>query len=630
MKSYKTTPKLESNLNYVKNQQSDIFCQKGLNKPEIEYGHKKLIPKNTFKSSSNILEWNDNSPHLNPSIKIKQNPNNVSQILNSNMTNYMKYNLNFIPGFSKHKPFYEKMFENVPNDKTNKSGIYLNERYQKETMNLGNYEGKEYKIKKNKSMAYDPSPYLENKHPLKRKMDLIYGGCDDLIGDYKPAINRNKKIERSVSSIGFARRDFQTNNEWDPKILNNPKEMKYFSIYGNKGIENANKKLKPISLERSTNNKYVPGEDPKKNRQNFLRSNIFNDKEIDKKNNDEYNLNDNIDYNNNNEENKTIKVNRKSKNKKISMRTKSANVFKIKNKSNIDNNTDITNNEDLINKDNHSKRSLYRQNDEKLPKKLDWRDPQLYLLFPQNKNEDILKNNARQRKFKEIYGQDPILPKERLCEEFKSDERFEIEEEAKNNYTNVNFSKMKRISENISQMQGNKFLKENSKNYLNVQNHESKNNEEGKTYEIKSTKNKVLISNKELEKHFANNGIHLYDLIEKAGSVFNNKNDNKIEFKIRNNNKGSNLEGKITQIKKELKDKGFILKEKNIKKKEGNDIIPHTLKWDDPHYDLMTKNKNVVKSNQETTHSKRLLNRVDEKITRISVNLKYKNKPYYI
>ncbi len=120
MKSYKTTPKLESNLNYMKNQQSDIFYQKGLNKPEIEYGHKKLMTKNTYKSSFNFLEWKDNSPQLNPSIKIKQNPNNISQILNSNLSNYMKYNLNNIPFCSKHKTFYEKMFENEPNKNPNK------------------------------------------------------------------------------------------------------------------------------------------------------------------------------------------------------------------------------------------------------------------------------------------------------------------------------------------------------------------------------------------------------------------------------------------------------------------------------------------------------------------------------
>ena len=104
-----------------------------------------------------------------------------------------------------------------------------------------------------------------------------------------------------------------------------------------------------------------------------------------------------------------------------------------------------------------------------------------------------------------------------------------------------------------------------------------------------------------------------------------------MEFKIRSGGENINFEEKINKIKKEFKDKGFILKEKNIKKKEKNDIIPHTLKWTDPHYDLLTKNKNVEKSSQEKTHSKSRLSRVnDEKITRISVNLKYKNKPYHM
>ena len=35
--------------------------------------------------------------------------------------------------------------------------------------------------------------------------------------------------------------------------------MKYFLIYGNKEIENANKKLKPMTISHSTNNIYEPG-----------------------------------------------------------------------------------------------------------------------------------------------------------------------------------------------------------------------------------------------------------------------------------------------------------------------------------------------------------------------------------
>ena len=91
MKTYKTSQKLSSNPNYEKYQQSDIFIQKGLNKPEIKYTHKRFIPKKTFDSSYNFLEWKDMSPHTDETIKIKLNPNNISQILNSNTENNLNY-----------------------------------------------------------------------------------------------------------------------------------------------------------------------------------------------------------------------------------------------------------------------------------------------------------------------------------------------------------------------------------------------------------------------------------------------------------------------------------------------------------------------------------------------------------
>ncbi len=616
MRTYKTSTKLSSNTNYIKNQQSDIFIQKGLNKPEIQYKHKKLIPKKTFESSYNFLEWKDMTPHQNPSIKIKQNPSYVSQILNSNPTIDHKYNLKKAAGGPKtHKVFYEKMFENEPNNNVNKSELYSNARYQKETMSLGNYEGNEYKIKKNKSQIYDPSPYLIDKDPLKQKMNLIYGGSDDLIGDYKPAISRTKRIERSSSSIGFARRNFETKNEFDPKLVNTPKKMKYFLIYGNKGIENANKKPKPMNLERSTNNSYIPGEDCTQNRLNFLKSNIFNDKEIEKKNNDNY------------DNNKTIRVNVNIKPKKMN-RTKSA--YNISKSSNIENSI-----EDINNKENHAKRFLYQHNDEKLPNKLNWNDPQLYLLFPQKKNSDVLKKNARERKFNNIYGTSPIARKEKLLEEFKYNDRPEINEAMKNNkIKNLNYSQMKRITDNISQFQGNQFISEISKNNYN-NNKENNIDNEGFTsdvYEIKlNKKNKKQFSNHDIEKKFADKGIHIYDIVEDGGSFLSNKNDNIIAFKIRETNKDKNFEGKINRIKKEFKDNGLIMNKKINKKKEGNDILPDSLKWNDPHCDLLTKNKIVVKTNEGKIHSKRPFNRnnEEEKITRINVNLKYKNRPYY-
>ena len=165
--------------------------------------------------------------------------------------------------------------------------------------------------------------------------------------------------------------------------------MKHFLIYGNKGIENVNKKPAPMNFQSSTNNGYIPGDDCTQNRLNFLKSNIFNDIDIEKKNN-----NDNDDYN---EENRTIRVNLNIKPKKLN-RAKSA--YNISKGGNIDNISNI--NENLNNKESHAKRFLYQHNDEKLPNKLNWNDPQLYLLFPQSKNSDVLKQNARERKFNNI------------------------------------------------------------------------------------------------------------------------------------------------------------------------------------------------------------------------------------
>ena len=82
--------------------------------------------------------------------------------------------------------------------------------------------------------------------------------------------------------------------------------MKYFLFYGNKGIEKANKKLRTMTISKSTNSIYNPNIDCTKNRINFLKSNIFYDKEIDKKNNNDENINNN---------NQTIKVKRKLKQK---------------------------------------------------------------------------------------------------------------------------------------------------------------------------------------------------------------------------------------------------------------------------------------------------------------------------
>ena len=627
MKSYKTTNNLSKNINYIKYQQSDIFSQKGLNKPEIKYTHKKLIPKKTFESSYNFLEWRDMSPHYDQSIKVKLNPNNISQILSSKTNQYLNYDLNKInPKKISRKNFIQRLFETEPEKVMNQSNSLnknLNKRYQKETLFIGDYDGDEYKIKRTKSVIKEPPINFGEQNPLNKKMEIIYGGNENIIGDYKPLINLKKNMIRSKSCLGFLKKEFETNNDHDNNIINDPKKMKYFNIYGNNGIENANKKLKSLNVSHSMNNIYTPKNSCKQNRINFLKSNIFNNEEENEKDKNKIN------------NNHTIKVNRHLQKNKKYKRANSASKLINKYYTNKNNNEIKDNNDSIINNKNKSiiteiknnaRKFLYKNNGEdNLPVKLDWRDEKSHLLFPQNKNRDILKKNCRERKFKNLYDSEPILPKEKLGQEFKSDKRSEIEKMAKNYYKNKNYAKIRKLSDNISQFQiegSNKVLNDINYNTENIQ---------GIKYEIiqkNYINNYSKITTEELEKKFAKKGLHIYDIKENMNSLMNNKNMNKITFKLRENQKDEKAKEKIKEIKNEFINNKILMKIEEENKKQNNDLMPNNLKWTTPLCDLIIKNKKFVNTYDGAIHLKGKCHKKneEEKITRIQVNLKYKNQ----
>ena len=627
MKSYKTTNNLSKNINYIKYQQSDIFSQKGLNKPEIKYTHKKLIPKKTFESSYNFLEWRDMSPHYDQSIKVKLNPNNISQILSSKTNQYLNYDLNKInPKKISRKNFIQRLFETEPEKVMNQSNSLnknLNKRYQKETLFIGDYDGDEYKIKRTKSVIKEPPINFGEQNPLNKKMEIIYGGNENIIGDSKPLINLKKNKIRSKSCLGFLKKEFETNNDHDNNIINDPKKMKYFNIYGNNGIENANKKLKSLNVSHSMNNIYTPKNSCKQNRINFLKSNIFNNEEENEKDKNKIN------------NNHTVKVNRHLQKNKKYKRANSASKLINKYYTNKNNNEIKDNNDSIINNKNKSiiteiknnaRKFLYKNNGEdNLPVKLDWRDEKSHLLFPQNKNRDILKKNCRERKFKNLYDSEPILPKEKLGQEFKSDKRSEIEKMAKNYYKNKNYAKIRKLSDNISQFQiegSNKVLNDINYNTENIQ---------GIKYEIiqkNYINNYSKITTEELEKKFAKKGLHIYDIKENMNSLMNNKNMNKITFKLRENQKDEKAKEKIKEIKNEFINNKILMKIEEENKKQNNDLMPNNLKWTTPLCDLIIKNKKFVNTYDGAIHLKGKCHKKneEEKITRIQVNLKYKNQ----
>ena len=627
MKSYKTTNNLSKNINYIKYQQSDIFSQKGLNKPEIKYTHKKLIPKKTFESSYNFLEWRDMSPHYDQSIKVKLNPNNISQILSSKTNQYLNYDLNKInPKKISRKNFIQRLFETEPEKVMNQSNSLnknLNKRYQKETLFIGDYDGDEYKIKRTKSVIKEPPINFGEQNPLNKKMEIIYGGNENIIGDSKPLINLKKNMIRSKSCLGFLKKEFETNNDHDNNIVNDPKKMKYFNIYGNNGIENANKKLKSLNVSHSMNNIYTPKNSCKQNRINFLKSNIFNNEEENEKDKNKIN------------NNHTIRVNRHLQKNKKYKRANSASKLINKYYTNKNNNEIKNNNDSIINNknisiikeiNNNARKFLYKNNGEdNLPVKLDWRDEKSHLLFPQNKNRDILKKNCRERKFKNLYDSEPILPKEKLGQEFKSDKRSEIEKMAKNYYKNKNYAKIRKLSDNISQFQiegSNKVLNDINYNTENIQ---------GIKYEIiqkNYINNYSKITTEELEKKFAKKGLHIYDIKENMNSLMNNKNMNKITFKLRENQKDEKAKEKIKEIKNEFINNKILMKIEEENKKQNNDLMPNNLKWTTPLCDLIIKNKKFVNTYDGAIHLKGKCHKKneEEKITRIQVNLKYKNQ----
>ena len=627
MKSYKTTNNLSKNINYIKYQQSDIFSQKGLNKPEIKYTHKKLIPKKTFESSYNFLEWRDMSPHYDQSIKVKLNPNNISQILSSKTNQYLNYDLNKINKKKIYrKNFIQRLFEIEPEKVMNQSNSLnknLNKRYQKETLFIGDYDGDEYKIKRTKSVIKEPPINFGEQNPLNKKMEIIYGGNENIIGDSKPLMNLKKNMIRSKSCLGFLKKEFETNNDHDNNIINEPKKMKYFNIYGNNGIENANKKLKSLNVSHSMNNIYTPKNSCKQNRINFLKSNIFNNEEENEKDKNKIN------------NNHTIKVNRHLQKNKKYKRANSASKLINKYYTNKNNNEIKHNNDSIINNKNKSiiteiknnaRKFLYKNNGEdNLPVKLDWRDEKSHLLFPQNKNRDILKKNCRERKFKNLYDSEPILPKEKLGQEFKSDKRSEIEKMAKNYYKNKNYAKIRKLSDNISQFQiegSNKVLNDINYNTENIQ---------GIKYEIiqkNYINNYSKITTEELEKKYAKKGLHIYDIKENMNSLMNNKNMNKITFKLRENQKDEKAKEKIKEIKNEFINNKILMKIEEENKKQNNDLMPNNLKWTTPLCDLIIKNKKFVNTYDGAIHLKGKCHKKneEEKITRIQVNLKYKNQ----
>ena len=579
---------------FLRNSASDILNVHGLNKPEFPPREKSPFTNKKNLSTCEFTQWENIYPHLDPEIHIKELTHLKSQILNSKYTITNNNRLTF----------KERLFTEVP-----KTFINLPTSINKNYSFFGDYPGEEFKIKKIKPKTFVPEKIIKTNKitPYERKLKYIFGDMENSYNEkneeIKPALRRHVRFSHS-NSMGIIAKEFSVNNSYDKKITNNCKEMKYFLFYGSKGIENANKKLTNLYVTSSTDNLFQYGKTPLQNKINSLKSNIFNEDEKDENNK----INNDVSNNNNNNNKKVIKVKRK-KSYQRSKRKKSIVTLSNYNKNKIF--------------ENHTKKNSFYENYMKLQQKPNLVNSKTNLYFQPRKNEDIFKLKREETKTKSISISNPSPHKKKYISQ--NDTRKDIEKTAKNYYQeSLNVSKLKKFSSDVSQFQGSKFINDYFSKKNKIQ------NEEESTYEVKTKLKGSSLDNKYIEKKFAEKGLHIYNLKEDINSLMGNKEKGNLSFIIKNNPYDLNFDNKINDIKNDLfKNKGTILQKLNGRKKNKIDIIPNTIEWYNANSSLATKHINAEKSRQGKIHSKPLsLNKDEEKITRIRVNLKYKNGPF--
>ena len=184
--------------NFLLNHQSDIFNQKDLKRPEAPYSQKAHNPNITNKTSCNFLSWDDS-----------KNFNNTISFPNHSMKKRFQFSRVIK---KKPKNLEEKLYsvDELPRKTCYTLG-------QKETLFMGNYDGEEFKIKKEKPKEYNPDIYFKTKKPEQIKIEQIYG---HEVKRKKPALQRTKTEEKRYNTI-----------------TNDPREMKYFNLYGKKKMQ---------------------------------------------------------------------------------------------------------------------------------------------------------------------------------------------------------------------------------------------------------------------------------------------------------------------------------------------------------------------------------------------------------
>lgn len=453
------------------NQSSDIFHIKNLDKPE--YNERSTRTRHNNSSAVDLLAW-------------KRKP---------------------LPNEKEEKPIRvhrsPPRMSTQPEPKCSLAKSTTGKRTQSSVV-LGTYDQSDFKVKREKDKAYDPSKYFRQSSAYERKYQQLRSSG---LNDTEPP---NRNLQGEFNSIKSARHPRTTSMGTLKKELQDEKpNFKMIDNYhnnelpGNEGERKRGKLMREMMHQNSTGNYYDKNQIPKANKVNMLKSNIFNDPDWEK-------LNSKDSMKVAREEQKAIEL-ANERPTKTGPRT------------------------NRINKDN-----------ENFISNLDWKNSNTNLYF---KGDEDIDKKPIERKMNELYG--GVDPNKVLAEP-KTERDQNLRNNLLNKYTTQNptenVAKIKKKLENMAYYQ-------NPQTYNNNPTKKSNNVSTEQQYELKNFENSNNVNLEDVEKTFRSKGLHIYGLKNETG-VGGYQSKGRITFKIRNNeNNKIAFNKKLNDAKRELKEK---------------------------------------------------------------------------
>ena len=469
--------------NKLYHQSSDIFHTKSVGKPEYNQPPKRIRHNNN--SEADLLSWKkepkiaekDQKP-----IRVHRSPPKMSM-----------------------QPEQRLTIAKSTTGKRTKSSVVL-----------GTYDNSEFKVKRGKDKAYDPSKYFTIKSAYDLKFQHL---SQSEMDDSKPA---SRNLNNAFKSEGKKRQFKTTMGTMREEFKEEKPNFKMVENYVNHdlpGTERESQRGKFRKEMMHTNSTGINFNNKKQTqsiRVDQLKSNIFNDPDKEKLNQKDSNY--------------------------ISEERKNAEALRN------------------AKKDVRPKTNRIAKEGENYICKLDWKDPKTSLFFKSKEEPDI---RPIDRKMNELYGGS-------IVNEAWAAPQTERDLNVRNNIKNKmsvqnpkeNFAKIQKKMENVA------YYQNQNPEYYIPSNTQPKASTD-KKYELKNFTDSKNVNLEDVEKAFRSKGLHIYGIKNETG-LGGYETKGRITFKIRNNESNNIIfNRKLNDAKQELKKKsGYEISNYTKEKKE--------------------------------------------------------------